>query len=85
MSIVIKIKPEIEKELSRRAEALGISLDEYIASVLEQATSMKPNRAENQTIEEFERSLDRIAQFSNKIPVLRDNALSRDGIYQDHD
>lgn len=72
-------------ELVRRAQDLGMSLDAYIVSLLEQVAHTKPDQAQNQSIEEFERSLGRIAQFSSEIPVLPDEALSREGIYQDHD
>jgi hypothetical protein len=35
--------------------------------------------------EEFQASLDRMAQFSNKIPPMPGQTFSREMIYQDHD
>ena len=45
MTITLDIKPEIEAELSRQAAAQGLGVDEYEATLLEeaaQATSVKP-------------------------------------------
>ena len=45
MTITLDIKPEIEAELSRQAAAQGLGVDEYAATLLEeaaQATSVKP-------------------------------------------
>jgi hypothetical protein len=35
-------------------------------------------------LEEFEKSLDRIAQFSDRISALPDEAFSRESLYKDH-
>ena len=84
MTITINIKPEIEAELARQAEVRGMDVPAYAATLLEQAAQPHPDAA-NRSMEEFEKTLDRIAQFSHKIPVLPDEAFSRESLYQDHD
>ena len=84
MTITINIKPEVEAELARQAAVRGMDVPEYATTLLEAAA--RPPRAEkSRSLEEFEKTLDRIAQFSDKIPVLPDEALSRESLYQDHD
>ena len=85
MTITINIKPEIEAELARQAEIRGMDVPEYAATLLEQAAKPKQLQVTDRGVEEFEKSLDRIAQFSDKIPALPDKAFSRESIYRDHD
>ena len=72
-------------ELVRHAEACGMELEAYIVSLSEQAGGVNRRGMPNQSLEEFEQSLDRIAQFSEKIPALPDEALVRENLDQDHD
>ena len=83
MTLSIHITPEVEGELTRRATARGMDLSSFVSMVLEEAAKPRPQIA--QTIEEFEQSLDRIAQFSDEIPALPDEAFSRESFYRDHD
>jgi hypothetical protein len=84
MTITINIKPEVEAELARQAEVRGMDVPAYAASLLERAA--KPRQADvDRGLEEFEKSLDRIAQFSEKIPALPDEAFSRESLYRDSD
>ena len=57
----------------------------YLAIILEQAAQPASLEPKNRSLEEFEETLDRIAHFSHKIPVLPDEAFSRENLYQDHD
>ena len=85
MTITINIKPETEAELARQAEIHGMDVPAYAATILERATKPVEPPSTDRSIEEFEKSLDRIAQFSDKIPALPDEAFTREGIYRDHD
>ena len=85
MTITIEIKPEIEAELARQAEVHGMDVPAYAASLLEQAAKPSQPHINDHSLEEFEKSLDRMAQFSDKIPALPDEAFSRESIYRDHD
>lgn len=83
VAITINLKPEVEAELARRAESLGMDVSAYAAVLLEQATKLSQSPVTD--VEAFEKSLDRLAQFSDKIPALPDEAFSRESIYWDHD
>ena len=85
MTITINIKPEVEAELARQAEVRGMDVPAYAATLLEDAAQSPHAEPKSRTLEEFEKTLDRIAQFSNKIPILPDEAFSRESLYQDHD
>ncbi len=85
MIITVEIKPEVQAELATQAAARGMDLPAYAAAILEQVAQPAPLEPKNRSIEEFEKTLDRIAQFSHKIPALPDEAFSRENLYQDHD
>ena len=84
MSIIINIKPEAEAELTRQAAAHGVQPEAYAATLLEEAVHIRV-RAETLTKDQLERTLREIAQYSQKIPLLPDEAFTRKGLYQDHE
>jgi hypothetical protein len=84
MTIIIDIKPEVQAELSRQAAAHGVDIVSYAASLLEEAAQINsPARRLNQG--ELDETLRELAQFSKKIPLLPDEAFSRENLYRDHD
>ena len=85
MTITVDIKPEVQAELAAQAAARGLDVPAYAAAILEQAARPAPLEPKNRSLEEFEKTLDRIAQFSHKIPLLPDEAFSRENLYRDHD
>ena len=83
MTIVVDIKPEVQAELSRQAAVQGVEIGVYAAILLEEAAHIEePRRLGREAICS---TLQELAQFSHKIPLLPDEALSRDGLYRDHD
>jgi hypothetical protein len=84
MTITLTLTPELEARFAAQARALGLPLDAYVQSLLEQQAEV--GRSE-QTInlEQFEAELDALAQGSVKLPYLPPEALTRAGIYKDHD
>jgi hypothetical protein len=84
MSIIINIKPEVQAELTRQAAAHGVLLEPYAASLLEEAAHGATS-AKTLTNDQLDRTLQELAQFSHKIPLLPDEGFSREGLYQDHD
>ena len=84
MTITINIKPEVEAELARQAEVRGMDVPSYATTLLE-AAAHRPHTKKSASLEEFEKTLDRIAQFSDEIPALPDEAFSRESLNQDHD
>jgi len=84
MTIVIDIKPEVQAELSRQAASHGVELEPYAAALLEEAAYIggAPKRLSQG---QLDRTLQELAQFSHKIPLLLDEAFSRESLYRDHD
>jgi hypothetical protein len=84
MAITLNLPPELEARFAAQARALGLQLDAYVQTLLQQQAAM--GRSE-QTIdlERFEAELDALAHGSDKLPYLPPEALTRESIYQDHD
>lgn len=83
MSILIHIKPEAEAELSRQAAAHGVQPEDYAAALLEEA--MHLGDAKKLSTDQLDCTLRELGQFSHKIPLLPEEAFTREGLYQDHD
>jgi hypothetical protein len=84
MSIIINIRPEAQAELTRQAAAHGVQTEDCAAALLEEAVHLGP-RAKTLTTDQIDRTLQEVAQFSQKIPLLPDEVFTREGLYQDHD
>ncbi len=84
MSIIINIKPEAQEELSRQAAAHGLDINSYAASLLEEAAHV-PAGGKTLSQSQLDNTLAELSQFSDKIPLLPDEAFSRASLYQDHD
>jgi hypothetical protein len=83
MSIIISIKPEAQAELKRQAAVHGVQPEDYAATLLEEAVHI--GAAKNLTTDQLDRTLQELAQFSSTIPLLPDEAFTREGLYQDYD
>lgn len=78
----------IPDELAAQAIADGSSPESYVEKLIaEKAVSSQAGIIwpRKQTREELNASLDRLAQFSDKIPDLPIEAFSRASFYEDHD
>ena len=75
----------VSDELAAQAEALGVPVETYVQTLIEQATPSKPRRKPKRTPEEIRAWLAKLAQFSDKIPPMPGETFSREMIYQDHD
>jgi hypothetical protein len=84
MSIIINIKPEVQAELSRQAAAHGVDVGAYAATLLEEA-ARAPAGLKSLSPSQLDKTLAELAQFSHKIPLLPDEAFSRESLYRDHD
>jgi hypothetical protein len=84
MSIIINIKPEAQAELTRQAMAQGVEPEAYAAALVEEAVHVVA-APKTLTKDQLDRTLQELAQFSDKIPLLPDEAFTREGLYQDHD
>ena len=84
MTIIVDITPETQVELSRQAAAHGVDIVTYAARLLETAAHVPPG-AKTLNQNQLDKTLQDLAQFSHKIPLLPDEAFSRESLYQDHD
>ena len=84
VTIIIDLQPEVQTELSRQAAAHGVDLGAYAASLLEEAAHV-PAGSNKLSQSRLDNTLQELAQFSHKIPLLPDDALSRENLYRDHD
>ena len=84
MTITIDLKPEVREELNRQAAVHGVDVRAYAASLLEEAAQLSSG---SKTLgrSQLENTLRELAQFSHKIPLLPDEAFSRESLYLDHD
>lgn len=78
MAIIINIKPEAQAELTRQATAHGVQPEDYAAALLEEAVHM--GMTKELTADQLDRTLQELAQFSHKIPLLPDDAFTREGL-----
>ena len=83
MTIIVEIKPEVQTELSRQAAARGVDIGAYAASLLEEATHV-PAGGKKLSRSQLDGTLQELAQFSHKIPLLPDEAFSRESLYRAH-
>ena len=60
-------------------------LEEALAGIAREAETSRLPEPKRLSHEEFQASLDRMAQFSDKIPSMPGQTFSREMIYQDHD
>jgi hypothetical protein len=84
MTIIVDIRPEVQAELSRQAAAHGADIGAYAASLLEEAAHV-PSGSKTISQSDLDNTLQELAQFSHKIPLLSDEAFSRESLYRDHD
>ncbi len=86
MSITLELKPEIEARAAREAAARGVSVETLLVEVIEENLNggKKKSFYETATIEEWSRELRAWAASHNrKTPILSDEAMSRESIYED--
>ena len=84
MTITIDLKPEVQEELNRQAAVHGVDVGAYAASLLEEAAQLSSG-SKTLSRSQLENALRELAQFSHKIPLLPDEAFSRESLYLDHD
>jgi hypothetical protein len=84
VQITVDINPEVQAALSRQAAAQGVDIGAYAANLLEEA-AQAPAASKTLSPQQLEKTLRELAQFSHRIPLLPDNAFSRESLYRDHD
>ncbi|MGI8770662.1 MAG: hypothetical protein ACR2JE_04430 [Acidobacteriaceae bacterium] len=82
MTVQLELSPELEARLVREAEAHGTKPEEYAQRLLDESLPYEPRKERSQLgIEEFLRAM---AEGSEKLPDLPNEAFTRESIYKDH-
>jgi hypothetical protein len=80
MTVTLNLKPELEAGLFAQAQASGMTLEEYLVSVVEGAvlqTMQKPLSAEERAA-----AFEAWSAGNRPTPPLSDYAVSREGMYE---
>lgn len=85
MSITIELAPEVEARLTEEAQARGLAVEEYAQRILERDSRPRLPEPKQLSDEEFFAAIERMGQYSDKIPPMPNETFSREMIYQDHD
>ena len=83
MVVKLNLKPELEAELSAQAQASGMTVEEYLLSVVEGA--VLPTARQTQPPEERAAAFETWSADHRPTPPLSDFAVSREGIYEGRD
>jgi hypothetical protein len=83
MTLHVELAPEIESQLTSAAEMRGLAPAEYAQEILRQALSPRPQPTGKVTAEEMNALLRQMAEGWEKLPVLPEEAFSREGIYEE--
>jgi hypothetical protein len=81
----MQVTVNIPDELAAQVQSRGLTLQSYVEHLLAEQVLQRTVSSPKLSLEEFDASLDELAQYSDKIPSLPDGALSRESFYQDHD
>lgn len=80
------LRPEIEAQFVAEAHAKGVEPSVYAGSMIERVYLLANGaRRPSRNPEEVRAWLDSLAQFSDKIPQLPDEAFTRESFYQGHE
>jgi hypothetical protein len=83
MTVTLHLNPEIEAGLFAQAQASGMTIEEYLLSVVEGA--VLPAMAKAEPSEERAAAFEAWSAGHRATPPLSDHATSRDGIYEGRD
>jgi hypothetical protein len=84
MTLTVDITPEVQAEIARQAAAHGRAIEAYAASLLEGA--VRPSAGAGRLSQDrLENTFREMAEFSHKVPVLPDEAFTRESLYRDRD
>ncbi len=79
MTVTLKLKPEVEAGLLTQAQASGMTLEEYLLSMVEGAVLLKAH--ENSSAEERAAAFEAWSAGHRPTPLLSDYAVSREAMY----
>ena len=82
MNVTLSLNPEVEKGLMARAQARGVSLDDYLQELVEKDIGFAAGATETKG-EEKARAFVQWAKSHRDTPPLSDEAISRASMYPD--
>jgi hypothetical protein len=82
MTVILNLKPELEAGLLAQAQASGMTVEEYLLSVVE---AVIPRAQKILSAEERAAAFEAWSAGHRPTPPLSDYAVSRDGIYEGRD
>ena len=86
MAIQIELSEDAEKRLTEKAKSRGIEASEYARSIVEQAlTGSSYNDPGPFTPESAARFIRAMSAGGENLPILPDEAFTRESFYSDHD
>jgi hypothetical protein len=86
MTLTLEIPPQVERELTREAEAQGVAVQALVVRLLEEAVVRPVSTLQIQRSPlQIRAWLDSLTEFSDQIPTLPGETFSRAMIYRDHD
>ena len=80
MTITLKLKPDVEAGLQSQAQARGMSLEEYLLAMVEEAALVKTQEA--RSAEARAAAYEAWSAGHRATTLLSDFAVSRDSIYE---
>ena len=83
MTVTLKLKPEVEAGLVAQAQVTGVSVEEYVLSVLERA--VLPSVKNALTPEERAAAYEAWSAQHRSTPPLSDHTVSREALYEGRD
>jgi hypothetical protein len=83
MTVTLHLRPEVEAGLLAHAQASGLTVEEFLLSVVEGA--VLPAAQETQSSEERAAAFEAWSLGHRATPPLSDHAVSRDAIYEGQD
>lgn len=85
MAINIELRPDLEERLAEQARAQGMTVSSYLETVLDKSIAAGESTQTALSTEEWSRELRQWAnEFPGQTPLLSDQAISRESIY-DHE
>ncbi len=82
MTVTLNLKPEVEAVLLAQAQAIGVSLEDYLGRIVEErigAGSARPRLSPEEWAQQFEAWADSFPAA----PPIPEEALSRENLYPD--
>jgi len=80
MTVTLKLKPEVAAGLLTQAQASGMTLEDYLLSMVEGAVLLKAQ--ENSSAEERAAAFEAWSAGHRPTPLLSDYAVSREAMYE---